>query len=123
MCLFYRYQCWILDRNLAYLTNVIYTHPATSSNNPPIGVLRAGTVDELFLTTAPQAAFTCADVIALYLHRGAFETVLSDEDREQNTDRWCSRAACGKAVLANCESMALESSFGVRTASLAHAHA
>src|SRR3989440_9333816 len=72
------------------------THPATSSNKPPIGVLRAGTVYELFLTTAPQAAFTCADVLALYLHRGAFETVLSDEDREQDTDRWCSRAACGQ---------------------------
>ena len=25
MCLFYRCQCWILDRNLAYLTNVIYS--------------------------------------------------------------------------------------------------
>ena len=75
---------------------IVATHPATSSNKPPIGVLRAGTVYELFLTTAPQAAFTCADVLALYLHRGAFETVLSDEDREQDTDRWCSRAACGQ---------------------------
>src|SRR6266568_3725062 len=25
LCLFYRCQCWILDRNRAYLTNVIYT--------------------------------------------------------------------------------------------------
>jgi hypothetical protein len=75
---------------------IVATHPATSSNKPPIGVLRAETVYELFLTTAPQAAFTCADVLALYLHRGAFETVLSDEDREQNTDRWCSRAAWGQ---------------------------
>ncbi|GCE18696.1 hypothetical protein KDK_24960 [Dictyobacter kobayashii] len=59
-------------------------------------MLRAGTVYELFLTTAPQAAFTCADVLDLYLHRGAFETVLSDEDLEQDSDRWCSRTACGQ---------------------------
>src|SRR6266536_4255588 len=75
---------------------IVATHPATSSNKPPIGVLRAETVYELFLTTAPQAAFTCADVLDLYLHRGSFETVLSDEDQEQDSDRWCSRTACGQ---------------------------
>ncbi len=75
---------------------VVATHPTTSTTKPSIGVLRAGTVYELFLTTAPQVAFTCADVLDLYLHRGAFETVLSDEDLEQDTDRWCSRTACGQ---------------------------
>jgi hypothetical protein len=75
---------------------VVATHPTTSTSKASIGVLRAGTVYELFLTTAPQAAFTCADVLDLYLHRGAFETVLSDEDLEQDTDRWCSRTACGQ---------------------------
>ncbi len=75
---------------------IIATHPATSTNKPPIGVLRAETVYELFLTTAPQDAFTCADVLDLYLHRGSFETVLSDEDVEQDPDRWCSRTACGQ---------------------------
>jgi hypothetical protein len=30
------------------------------------------------------------------LHRGSFETTLSDEDREQDPDRWCSRSACGQ---------------------------
>ena len=75
---------------------IVATHPATSTAKPPIGVLRAGTVYELFLTTAPQTAFTCADVLGLYLHRGSFETVLADEDREQDTDRWCSHAPCGQ---------------------------
>jgi hypothetical protein len=75
---------------------IIATHPTTSTAKPPIGVLRAGTVYELFLTTAPQDAFTCADVLDLYLHRGAFETVLTDEDREQDTDRWCSHTTCGQ---------------------------
>ncbi len=58
--------------------------------------MRAETVYELFLTTAPLPAFTCADVLDLYLHRGSFETVLSDEDVEQDADRWCSRTACGQ---------------------------
>lgn len=75
---------------------IVATHPATSTTKPPIGVLRAGMVYELFLTTAPLAAFTCADVLDLYLHRGSFETVLSDEDREQDTDRWCSHTSCGQ---------------------------
>src|SRR6266496_5168990 len=75
---------------------IVATHPTASTAKPSIGVLRAGTVYELFLTTAPQAAFTCADVLDLSLHRGSFETVLSDEDVEQDTDRWCSRTPCGQ---------------------------
>jgi hypothetical protein len=75
---------------------VVATHPTTSPSKPPIGILRAGTVYELFLTTASQAAFTCADLLDLYLHRGSFETVLADEDVEQDPDRWCSHTACGQ---------------------------
>ena len=30
------------------------------------------------------------------MHRGAFETVLSDEDQEQEPDRWCSHTAWGQ---------------------------
>src|SRR2546426_4069497 len=75
---------------------IVATHPATSTAKPPIGVLRAGTVYELFLTTAPQTAFTCTDVLGLYLHRGSFETVLADEDREQDPDRWCSHRPYGQ---------------------------
>jgi hypothetical protein len=48
------------------------------------------------LTALPQGAFTGADVLALYLHRGAFENALSDEDQEQDPDRWCSHTACGQ---------------------------
>ena len=39
-------------------------------------------VYELFFTHLPQNAFTASDVVALYLHRGAFEPVLADEDRK-----------------------------------------
>ena len=102
---------------------IIATHPATSSKKPAIGVLRSGTVYELFLTTLPPHAFTPADVLELYLHRGSFETVLADEDREQDPDRWCSHTACGKAILANLESVDLESAPGIRTAPVGFSHA
>src|SRR5947209_2062631 len=39
---------------------IVATHAATSTTKPSIGVLRDATVYELFLTTAPQAAFPCA---------------------------------------------------------------
>jgi hypothetical protein len=35
-------------------------------------------------------------VVALYQHRGAFETVLSDEDKEQDPDRWVSHSSAGQ---------------------------
>ena len=41
----------------------------------------------------PQQAFTACDVVELYLHRGAFEPALTDEDQEIDPDRWCSHAA------------------------------
>jgi hypothetical protein len=34
--------------------------------------------------------------VHLYLHRGAFEGVLGDEDEEQDPDRWCSHTAWGQ---------------------------
>jgi hypothetical protein len=74
---------------------VVATHPA-SEKKPRVGVERAGVVYELFLTCVPQAAFTAADVVALYLHRGAFENALADEDLEQDPDRWCSHEALGQ---------------------------
>lgn len=58
---------------------VIATHPATSSP-PPVGVEREGVIYELFVSTLPSPAFSSSDVLALYLHRGSFETVLADED-------------------------------------------
>jgi hypothetical protein len=72
---------------------VVATHPK-GSKKQRIGVERHGLIYELFLTKLPQEAFTASDVVALYLHRGSFETVLSDEDREQDPDRWCSHSAC-----------------------------
>jgi hypothetical protein len=63
---------------------------------PSIGTLRNGTVYEQFFTTVPPNAFTPADVLDLYLHRGSFETVRASEDQEQDPDRWVSHTPCGQ---------------------------
>jgi hypothetical protein len=74
---------------------VVATHGATSSS-PSVGVERDGVVYELFVSTLPTPAFTASDVLDLYLHRGSFETVLADEDDEQESDRWYSHTPCGQ---------------------------
>lgn len=78
-----------------YCRLVVATHPKGSTPQR-IGVERDGLIYELFLTKLPQEGFTASDVVALYLHRGAFETTLSDEDTEQDPDRWCSHSAAGQ---------------------------
>jgi len=74
---------------------VVATHAVTSSP-PPVGVERDDTVYELFVSTLPSQAFTSSDVLDLYLHRGSFETILADEDVEQDSDRWCSHTPNGQ---------------------------
>ncbi len=74
---------------------VVATHP-TSTQSAPVGETRDQMVYELFFTALPVGAFTAPDVVNLYLHRGAFETVLADEDQEQDPDRWCSHTPCGQ---------------------------
>ena len=65
-------------------------------SSPSVGVERDGMVYELFVSTLPSPAFTASDVLDLYLHRGSFETVLADEDRELASDRWYSHTPCGQ---------------------------
>jgi CheY-like chemotaxis protein len=60
---------------------VVATHPEGRKKSR-IGVTRAGVVYELFFSRLAQQAFTASDVVALYLHRGTFETTLADEDQE-----------------------------------------
>ncbi len=74
---------------------VVATHPAGKQKSP-VGVTRDGVVYELFFTTLPQQGFCASDVVELYLHRGAFEPTLSDEDAELDPDRWCSHSAWGQ---------------------------
>jgi len=74
---------------------IVATHPAAAAS-AAVGETREGMVYELFFTALPVGAFTAADVVDLYLGRGAFETVLADEDQEQDADRWCSHTPCGQ---------------------------
>ena len=74
---------------------VIATHPATD-DPPKVGQERDGVVYELFVSTILAQALTANDLLDLYLHRGSFETVLADEDGEQDPDRWCSHTPCGQ---------------------------
>ncbi len=74
---------------------VVATHPA-SEKKSRVGLTRSGLVYELFFTNLPQDAFRASDVVALYLHRGAYAPILADEDVEQDPDRWCSHSPCGQ---------------------------
>jgi hypothetical protein len=96
-----------LDKTSKRVRIIVATQPAGTTRSR-IGVTRAGVVYELFLTDLPQSAFTAADVVSLYLHRGAFENALADEDVEQDPDRWCSHSAWGKAGMAHHQPMGVE---------------
>jgi len=76
---------------------IVATHPAAATP-ARIGTTRNGVVYELFFTCLSPSAFLPADVLDLYLHRGGFETVLADEDKEQDADRWCSYTANGQEL-------------------------
>jgi hypothetical protein len=78
---------------------VVATHPK-GPKKQRIGIERDGLIYELFLTKLPQDAFTASDVVALYLHRGSFETTLSDEDREQDPDRWMEATLVDEGTIA-----------------------
>lgn len=63
-----------------------------------VGKLIGEWVYELFITTLATDGFLVEDVVDLYHGRGAFETVLADEDVEEDPDRWCSYTECGQEL-------------------------
>lgn len=73
---------------------VVAAHPATTKSS--VGKTRDGMVYELFFTSLPQNGFLAADVLDVYFGRGGFESVLADEDREQDPDRWSSQTSAGQ---------------------------
>jgi hypothetical protein len=87
-----------LDEKGPRIRVIVATHPTPvkKQKKRQVGIVRAGVVYELFWSNLPQDAFTASDVVSLYLHRGAFETALEDEDLEQEPDRWCSHSAWGQ---------------------------
>lgn len=77
---------------------VIVTRRPAPADQPPstVGKLLGDSGYELFLTSHPAACLPATMIIELYQHRGSFEQVLSDEDQEQDPDRWCSLTALGQ---------------------------
>jgi hypothetical protein len=61
-----------------------------SKQKPSVGKCEGKYLYELFLTSLPASSFSAADVLSLYNGRGGFEQTLSEEDTEQDCDRWCS---------------------------------
>ena len=91
---------------------VVATHPAGTAKSR-IGVTRAGVVYELFLTKLPQSAFTASDVVALYLHRGAFENALADPRPGTRPRPLGQPYGTGSGGMANHQPMDLEPASGV----------
>jgi len=86
---------------------IVATHPATKKKSP-VGVTRAGVVYELFFTNLPSHAFTASDVVELYLHRGAFEPVLSDPRPGDRSRQVVQPFGLGTGVLATGSAMDVE---------------
>ncbi|MDP9316956.1 MAG: hypothetical protein M3R24_39890 [Chloroflexota bacterium] len=78
--------------DLALTCRVVVARQAAPAHAEAVttGKLLGSFVYELFLTTAPALCVRVDEVVELYYQRGGFERVLSDEDAEQDPDRWCS---------------------------------
>jgi len=84
------------ERKLTYRVVITRRAAPSSPAETAVGKLRDGQVYELFLISHPAHHLTPADVLDLVHQRGAFEQVLSDEDAEQDPDRWCSHQPHGQ---------------------------
>jgi len=90
---------WLPERPEVVISYRVVVARRTAPADPTqitVGKQRGEHVYELFLTSHSSSTLPAATVLELYGHRGSFEQVLSDEDDEQDPDRWCSRTACGQ---------------------------
>ena len=92
--------CWLqLGENLPRARVIVARHPRPPQGKSVTVGKRIGEwVYELFITTLDANRFLVEDVLDLYHGRGAFEAVLTDEDVEEDPDRWCSYAAGGQEL-------------------------
>jgi len=92
---------------------VVATHPACEKKSR-VGLTRVFPGLRTLLHQSAARRFHCCRCRRPRAsHRGAFEPVLADEDQEQDPDRWCSHAPCGKARVANHLAMGVEPPSGV----------
>jgi hypothetical protein len=79
-----------LGRGYPAPMRVIVIRTPRQAHRAKIGKRVKEQVYELFLTSQSAASLSGKDVISLYRGRGGFEQRLSEEDQEQDYDRWCS---------------------------------
>jgi hypothetical protein len=91
---------WLqLDEGVPPTCIIVARHRApTSGKWTSVGKCIGEWVYEIFITTLPIDGFLVEDVLDLYHGRGAFEAVLTDEDLEEDPDRWCSYTECGQEL-------------------------
>jgi hypothetical protein len=90
---------WLnLDEGLPQARVIVARHLAPADKLIKVGKRVDEWVYELFITTLNADGFLAEDVLDLYHGRGAFETVLADEDVENDADRWCSYTECGQEL-------------------------
>jgi hypothetical protein len=92
----------------------VASHPATSTS-VYIGKKRDGMGEALFATRLAGRALSAKAVLDRDLHRGSFESVVADEDSEQEPDRCWSHARFLPGVLPAHRPRGLESAPGTRT--------
>jgi hypothetical protein len=91
---------WLpLGEGLPRVRVIVARHPAAPpGKSVTVGKRIDEWVYELFLTDLDADGFLAEDILDLYHGRGAFEAVLSDEDVEEDPDRWCSYTECGQEL-------------------------
>jgi len=91
---------WLqLDGELPQTRIIVARHQAPAlGKRISVGKRVGEYVYELFITTLPIDGFLVEEVLDLYHGRGAFEAVLTDEDIEEDPDRWCSYTECGQEL-------------------------
>lgn len=79
-----------LKRGYATPMRMIAVRTPEKLHNARIGKRHKKYVYELFMTSQSSASMSALDTLSLYRGRGGFEQQLSQEDQEQDYDRWCS---------------------------------
>jgi hypothetical protein len=79
-----------LGRGYATPMRVIVLRTPEKLHQARIGKRLKKYVYELFMTSQSMGSLSVMDILSLYRGRGGFEQQLSQEDQEQDYDRWCS---------------------------------
>jgi hypothetical protein len=85
-----------LQRGYATPMRVIVVRTPEKLHQARIGKRLKKYVYELFMTSQSMGSLGAMDILSMYRGRGGFEQQLSQEDQEQDYDRWCSWHPAGQ---------------------------